>query len=185
MIYEVDKFTDYLVDTKLTPTQFYICWLLDRRDLKNLEKYLKGVGKFDSHDFMHLIERGFLINTDPNGKSFDANSLVVTLEFKEMLIDEDEAFEELLLIYPKYVVVENRKFPTTGLTMTEHDLARKAYHRAIKNNKFLHVKIIRLIEEWKRKIGESAPFKIDKFITGKYWNELENEGQNEQRPRVY
>lgn len=185
MIYEVDKFTDYLVDTQLTPTQFFICWLLERRDLDNLSKYLKGVGKFDGHDFQYLIDKGYLVNTDPNCKEFNASNLVVTLEFKEMLIDEDDAFEELLDIYPKYVAVDGRRFPTTGLTLSDHLLAKQAYHSTIKNNKFLHIRIINTIKTWKDKIGEDAPFKIDKFITSRYWLELEKDTNHAEKPRIY
>lgn len=185
MIYDVNKFTDYLVQLQLTPTQFFICWLIERRDLENLEKYLRGVGKFDSEDFTLLIDRGYLINTDPKGKYFNAANLVVTLEFKEMLVDEDEAFDELLDAYPKYVVVDNNKFPTTGLTLQDHLLAKQEYHKVIKNNKMLHLEILRLITEWKKTVGENAPFKIDKFITSKYWKELNKESDYVQKPRIY
>lgn len=186
MIYDVERFTDYLVQLKLTPTQFYICWLIEQRDTDNLEKYLKGVGKFDSEDFIYLIDKGYLIDVNPKGKEFTTGNLIVTLEFKEMLVDEEEAFDELLNIYPKFVTVNGVRFPTTGFTLHEHLLAKQAYQKVIKNNKYLHVKILSLIDTWKKSIGENAPFKVDKFITSKYWEQLEGKvDEYVQKPRNY
>jgi hypothetical protein len=185
MIYEIDKFTDYLVKLQLTANQFFILWLIDNKDIKNLEKYIKGIGKFDSEDMITLVDKGYLVNTNPNSSSFDLYSLAVTLEFKEMVIEPEHAYDELLDVYPRYVEVQGKKWPSTGLTFSEESMARDAYSKVIKKNRLLHIKILGLIKEWKEVIGESAPFKVDKFITGKYWLELEESKIKNVKPRIY
>lgn len=185
MIYDVDKFTDFIIKMQLTPTQFFICWLLERNDVGNLKRYIDAFGKLEEKDLEYLIvDKGYIVNTAPQSRYLDVNSLFVSIDFKEsILIDEDEAFEQLRDAYPKYVQVNGTKFPSTGLTLSDHTVLNEMYAKEIKNNKFRHEQILNLVEKWKETVGENAPFKIDKFITSKYWKELEI--KKDERPRIY
>lgn len=188
MFTDISKFTDKLVQLGLTAEQYFVLFLIDTRDVVNLKKYIEGNGKFDKNIFTDLLDKGYLLNTHPTSKSLDLGNLVVTLEFAEenvKEISEEEAYEQLLDAYPKFVEVGGTKYPSTGLNLSDSNLACKAYAKEIKNNKLLHAEILSLLRIWKQSVGEFAPFKIDKFITSKYWTELRTKNDTEIRPRIY
>lgn len=186
MIYEIDKYTDYLCDMGISANQFYFCWLLYTKDYKNLKKYINRFGNFEENEIKDLIDRGIVLNTNPKATAFNTESLHVGLDFAEQIIIEpEEAFDELMESYPKFVVVNNNKFPATGLNWQDERGLREAYSKEIKKNKFLHRSIIELLKEWKEANGGYALFKIDKFITSKYWRELKQAKENHVKPRIY
>lgn len=188
MFADINKFTDKLIQYGITAEHFFVLYLIDTRDTINLKKYMDVFGKLNSQIIIDLIEKNYILNTNPKGKTFDLGSLVVTLEYAEeevKSLTEDELFDQLLDVYPKHVIVNGTKYPTTGLSLSDMTLAKKAYIKEIGENKVLHYEVLSLIKEWKQKVGEVAPFKIDKFITSKYWNELRNEKDNGIKPRIY
>jgi len=186
MIYEIDKYTEFLCNYKITANQFYICWLLYTKDYTNLKKYVATFGKFEEDEIKDLIERDFLVNTNPKATAYNVQCLFVTVDFADkIIIEPDDAFDELMEHYPKFVVVNGNKYPATGLNWQDEKGLREAYGKEIKKNKFLHNTVIELLKEWKEQNGGYALFKIDKFITSKYWKELKQAKENHVRPRIY
>lgn len=188
MFTDISKFTDKLVKYELTAEQYFILYLIENRDVNNLKKYINKNGLFDGKVVHQLIEKGYLLNTDPKSERFDLANLVVTFEFIESeaeILTDEEAWEQLLDEYPKFVEVNGTKYPSTGLNLQDSIQAEKLYKKEIEKNKVLHAEILVLLKRWKKDIGESAPFKIDKFITSKYWIELRNLDNNANKPRIY
>lgn len=186
MIYEIDKYTDFLCNAKINPTQFFICWLLHNKDYKNLKKYLELVGVFNKEDFKDLIDKGYLLNSNPNATSYDIINLFVTPEFAEyIIIEEDEAFEQLMEAYPDYVLVNGRRFPAKGLKLDEEKGVRELYGKIIKKNKFLHFDIITITKEWKVATNNEATIKIDKYVVSRYWEQIRNSNESTNKPRIH
>ncbi len=186
MIYEIDKYTDYLIKLDINANQFYLCWLLYTKDYDNLKKYVDRFGNFNEGDIKDLIDKGLLLNTNPNANSFNTKSLYVALPFaEEIIVEPDDAWDELMEAYPREVIVNNTKYPSTGLKWEEEKELKQSYTKEINKNKFLHRSIIKLVKEWGERNGGYAQFKIDKFITSKYWRELKKQGENHAKPRLY
>lgn len=188
MFTDINKFTDSLVKYELTAHQFFILYLIDTEDLPNLNKYINSLGKFDGNDIQVLLDKGYVINTNPNDKHFNLGSLVVTLEYAEEKVEgqsDIDLFEELLDAYPPYVIVNNVKYSTKGLSFQDEEKARIFYIKEIRKSKVLHAEILSLIRKWRDIVGDVAPFKIDKFLTSRHWIELRNITENHVRPRIY
>lgn len=186
MIYEIDKYTDVLCKFNITPNQFYIAWLLYTKDYNNIKKYIKENGHFKKEDFDELLKRDLIMDIDPKDKSLSNTKYHVTEIFAEaVLIEPEDAWDEFVSAYPAHLIVQNTKIPAKGLTMTDEQACITAYTNIIKRNKFLHRRIINAITTWKENNGGYATIKIDKFITSKYWEEIEKNQDNEQRPRIY
>lgn len=186
MFGNLTEITNNLVALGINAHQFYILQLIDTRDIDNLKKYIGTFGKFDSDDFKLLLDKGYILNVNEKAKTLDLSNLVVTLDYKELAILPDEdAFEQLLDIYPKNVIVNNVKYPSTGLSIQDYQAVEKIYLKQISKSKFQHSENLRLIGKWKEDVGENAPFKIDKFVTGNYWEVLKEAEKNGTKIRIY
>lgn len=186
MIYKINEYTDFLCRAKITPNQFYICWLLHTKDFENLKKYIKEIGVFKTEELKDLISKGFILDTNPNSNNFNVLTLFVSLEFAELIIIEpEEAFEQFLEVYPDYVLVNGVKYPAKGLKFEEEKGIRELYSKIINKNKFLHLDIINIVRKWKQDNNNIATVKIDKFIIGKHWEILSKDEENGIRPKIY
>lgn len=186
MIYEIDKYTDVLCKGKITPNQFYICWLLYTKDDVNLQKYINMKGGLDTADLQDLIDKGFILNSNPKALAFSTANLFVSLEFGELvLIESEDAWDELFNAYPAYLIVNQNKIPAKTFTFTDERLAKEAYTNILKKNKFLHKRIIEAVEKYKEQNSGYATIKLDKFITGKHWEEIDKQDEQQSRPRIY
>lgn len=174
MIYEIDKYTDYLCKHKITPNQFYILWLIYTKDSTNIKKYLASMGNFPREDFDVLVEKGLLIHFNKQAKEYDIINLYVSPEFAEsVLIEPDDAWSELFDTYPSHLIVNGNKVPAKTLNYTDSKGVEEAYTKIIKKNKFLHARVIASVNVWKEANNGNATIKIDKFVMGKYWEEIE------------
>jgi len=179
MFINFDLYVEFLAKKKLTPNQFAFCWMIHYRDMKNLKKYTKEVGGFKNSDIRYLIEEGYLINvryTDVD-KLRIGELLVASCFTDEILItNEYEAYEQLVAVYPKFFMINNKKQLTTAVN--EDELAR-IYFKKIKGDKIQHKIIIaktKIVAKMMEN-NELNPMKIDKYITGRCWTaaELETE----------
>lgn len=186
MFGNLTEITNNLVALEINAHQFYILQLIDTRDIENLKKYIKTFGKFDTDDFKVLLDKNYIINVNEKAKTLDLNNLVVTLDYKELaILPAEDAFEQLLEVYPKHVIVNNTKYPSTGLNIQDFKEVERIYLKQISKSKLLHTEILRLIGKWKDDVGENAPFKIDKFVVGSYWDALKEAEKNGTKIRIY
>lgn len=174
---ETDRVTELICKHKITPTQLYILWLLYTSDNTNIEKYIKVFGGFNEQDFKDLEAKGLILHTNRNADSYIASDIVVTLEFTEELakIDPEEAYEELFNVYPAHLLINGNRVPAKTLKWDEQAATEKAYKKAISKNKFLHIRVLAAVNKWKEENNGYAKIKIDKFVAGRYWEEIEKE----------
>ena len=175
MFIDFNRYIQCLVDKKLTPNQYIICHLIYHRDLNNMKKYVDSVGKFNKKDIEYLIDKGYLLSTNPNNVG-DFISLVATKLFSDtIIIDEEEAFEEVLDIYPDFFYINRSKVASKACSNILE--VEKYYYKLIKGDRFKHEsiiekskKVIRMMEE-----GKLNWHKIDKFILGQMWKLADKE----------
>lgn len=187
MIYETEKYVDLLIKLGITPNQFFICWTLYNKQFGLLKRYIDMAGVFKAEDVDVLVAKDLILLTTDNPKlRYDVVNMVVTLQFaEEIVIDEDTAWEELFKAYPNHLLVNSTKYPAKGLTISDERACEQKYGELLKKNKFLHTRIITLIERWKQDNNGYATMKIDKFLVSKYWEELDKSENTGLKPRMY
>lgn len=171
MLINFDLYVRFLADKKLTMNQFGFLWMVYHRDEKNLALYQRSVGPFSKKSIDNLIERGYLIHTNPNSDKLFTGELMTTHLFSaEILIDDEfKALEELMEVYPKYFMINGKKQITTACDL---DALARVYAKINKGDKIQH----RIIVEKTKKVAEMIkreemnPMKIDKYIKGRGWS---------------
>lgn len=186
---EPDYYVDFLCKNQLSTNQFLLLYLLytekmakDLQDgrLKytiagNIYKWLdKGQGWTES-EIADLIKKEYVISISKS--NYEIDQLVLTNKFVDlMFINTGDAFEELLELYPPTVTVQNTTFMTKACDL---DACSKAYSKAIKNSNRKHQEVIELLKYGIEK--KLVNTKIDKFVSGKLWEDLrrikEKEGE--------
>lgn len=177
---ETDKVNELICKYKINPTQIYILWLLYTEDEKSIEKYIEVFGNFKEDDFKELVDKGLLIWTNRKAESYINKDLVVTLELVEELDKKDprDAYDELFEMYPAWLVINGKKIPSKTLTFSDEKSIIEAYGKIISKGKFLHKKILALTNKYKEMNDGNAIVKIDKYVTGRLWEEIDKEGDN-------
>lgn len=174
---ETDKVNELLCKHKISPMQIYILWLLYTKDTTNMKNYIETFGQFEEKDFDELEEKGLIVWTNRQAGSHRTVDIFVSLAFVEELaqIDPEDAYEELFYVYPANLVVNGVKYPAKGLTLSDEKACKESYKKAISKNKFLHQKVLVAVNKWKEQNGGYAIMKIDKFVTARYWEEIDKE----------
>lgn len=186
MIYETRKYINILNKLQITPSQFLFCWLLYNKQWEELKAYFNGGNKFSVEEIDDLDDKGIIHNMARAGdKIIPAHILITELFNQEMIISPDDAWEELMDKYPPKVMVNSVAFASKGITLSDEKELKERYTQYIKGNLPLHRQILALIEKWKEKNNGYAQFKIDKFITSKYWKDLETERDNNAGTALY
>ncbi len=184
MIYDTEKYVNVLIRLKITPNQFFICWVLYNKQYALLKAYMDMSGVFNRHEIDDLVDKDIITRIKKD--SYDVDNLFVGLRFAdEMIIEPEDAWEEFFNAYPAYLKINDTKIAARGLTLSDERAAKEKYFDLLKKNKYLHKKVLLLLEGWKRSNNGYATMKIDKFLTSKYWVELENAEVSNVKPRLY
>lgn len=174
MINDFDKYLKFLIEKKLTPNRFAICWMIETKAIDSIRLYQETVGGFKESDFEYLIKEDYLINVNVDG-TLDIANLITTPKFsEELFIDEEVALWEIINIYPKSFRIEGKSISLLNVDL-EH-LERK-YGRIIKGNKSKHKEIL---EKTKRVVkmmddGDLNYMGIGKYITGHNWTHADGD----------
>lgn len=170
MLVNFDLYVRFLADKKMTMNQFGFLWMIYHRDEKNLVLYQKEVGPFSNKAIKDLIDRGYLVQTNPNSDKLYMGELLATPAFSgQILIDDPRAaLDELIDVYIPYFMIHGKKQLTTSV---DKDVLAKTYHRKLGGDRIKH----RIIVEKTKKVAEMMrrdelnPMKIDKYIIGEGW----------------
>lgn len=147
---------------------------------------MDNFGSFNISEIRDLIDKSLILNLAKDSSTFTTRDLVVTEIFaNEMIVDPDEAWKEFFSKYPGKLIVNNVSFAAKGLTLTEETRLEEKYKEIVGNNKYEHNNIISLLEKWKNSNGGFATMKIDKFIIGEYWKEIETERDSHVGPALF
>lgn len=186
MIYETEKYVNILIQLKITPNQFLLCWMLYNKQWKLIEKYMQEYGAFKWEEIKDLIDKSLILNLAKEGSKVTTRDLVVTEIFAdEMIIDAEDAWDEFMRMYPGKVRVNDAIFASKGLTISDEKAVKEKYQKIVNNNKYEHNNILALVEKWKNKNGGFATMKIDKFVIAEFWKEIETERDNYVGPSLF
>ena len=173
MTLDFDEFLKFLINKKLSPNQFAICWMIEKKDIALVKEYQAKVGPFKKSDFEYLFKHGYIENFNA-GDELDLANLIVMPKFtEEVFIDSTKAFDEILEIYPKQFKDDNGK--VWSLLNADLGQLEVYYAKIIKGNRYKHEDILKktkIVVE-RMKSGQTNYRGIGKFIRGHNWLEAE------------
>jgi hypothetical protein len=170
MITDIDKYVDFLCRHQINEHQFLILWLIFNKDTESIKKYKQAKGEFSTIDIEYLIDRGWI--TDFNvASAYNIFNMLVTDKFtKAVVIDEDDAYEELCKVYPPWMTIKGVKVP---MISGDPSKLSKEYHKAHKGNRLAHQRILSITERYFK--NKPPMTKIENYILNRHWNLLESE----------
>jgi len=169
MFIEIERYVDFIVKHSLSQRQMLFLYLIYLKRFDLMKKYLTAYpcedGKFLSKiELEDLLSKGFVIKVDSNG---NVNDYLLGNTFKSIFIDKHIATDELLNLYPPYMIDNGKKMPLTmwdkyelmntyaqriGHSVEEHEEILKDLQYAIDNN------LIR--------------YKIESFVRSEQWTHI-------------
>lgn len=176
MISDVSKYVAFLATNKLTEAQFLILWLIHTKDVDNIAAYKRGLGDFNIEAIEDLVHRRWVEDfglIKDNRRSFNIYDFIVTDKFtKAVLADEEEAFEELKKVYPKWFTINGIKRPAIG--GDPDAMAREYRIRGHKGNKLEHDRIVDITRRYYEN-KDQPDMKLENYIKNKHWTLIEEE----------
>jgi hypothetical protein len=175
MLIDPTQYGEFLCKHKLTPNQFWLCYLIHLDDKDMMYEYLKNVGKFSKDDIKVLEQKGFIFNNNPEDEAGESKyafkHFIATSTFKELIfVDSSEAFQELWNSYPDYLNIENKRIPAKSV---DYDALEKVYSKLLKNDLVLHKEIVSLVKS--AVTNNKIQMGIEKFVKSRQWEALRNE----------
>lgn len=180
MISDFKEYMKFLIRKKLTPNQFAICYMIETRDIENIRAYERELGAFRLNDFKYLEDTGYIenFNIDTPEQRYNIANLIVTEKFRrEVFIDSEQAFEELIKIWPKKGSIQGKEYSM----LKNLDKAELYYAKKIlKRNRYKHEEIKRktVIFVEQIKSGKLPPRGLDVYILGQQWRDIDDEDSN-------
>lgn len=185
MLEDVKQFTDFLVKWKITPNQFFLCWLLfwDHKEYKggkrpnpndpltfaNVYRYAKKVKNWNVDEINDLVEKGLIEN--PSGKQMKIDQMKVTQKFIDELLVNKKREDEFWDAYPTWIKnFHNPSKPQINLkTCVESDI--KTLYRKFVKTKKKHERVMEILKWAKR--HDKIRCNIENFVKSKMWEQLE------------
>lgn len=174
MITDISKYIDFLCDLGISEGQFLILWLIHTKDKVSITKYKNCKGEFSIHDIEYLIDRDYIndFGIIKDGKrDYNIYDFLVTDKFsKVVIIDEEDAYQELCAVYPPWMTVKGTKWP-----MIKGDPYKigKEYYKCYKGNRLAHNRIVDITKRYFS--NHLVQGNIEDYILNRRWNLLESE----------
>ncbi len=190
MIEDIEKYVAILCELNITEHQFLILWLVFHKDEKNIAKY-KSYKKFNLDEIRELIEKDLLNDfgiIKDGERNFNIYDFLVTDRFiSKVVIDRDDAIEELVSAYPSWFNIGGKKIPAKNFDFDKLGAVYFAYH---KGSRIKHQKVVAITKDYHEKItGGWAQKKIEDYLAGKLWilyeEELGSKGNADISNQVY
>lgn len=151
MIY--DDFLKFLYKNKISPNQFTLCYMLSQvyngKETPSIKpifyEFVANFPKcFSEEEANDLIERGYLVNLDTNGK-LRLDMLQATDKFNKLwFMDTFVGGEELWNLYPDWLYIKNTKVPAKSCSK---DDVIGYYLKAINYNRKKHIMVLETLEK--------------------------------------
>ena len=166
------EYVEFLIKNKLSTNQFLLLYLLyTERMCKNkgkttyattgnIYKWITEGKGWKKEEVEELIKLKYVIGFEKNNK-YEIDQLILTEKFFDlMFIDTEDAFNEILELYPDRMIINNQ---TTFTKAGDLSKVADAYAKMIKNNLKKH-------EEMKELIKYAAErglckYKIENFLS--------------------
>ncbi len=167
---EIKQFTKKLVELKMTPNQFYFCFLLHNNRFAELYEYVENVGKLDLDELQDLIKRGYIRNINEE-KKFTADSFETTEKFSKKFLAKGYEYAEMFYEeYPSFGSIDGKPITLKGIS---RDMIYDLYNDVTGKQKAIHDKIMAALEKGK-KMG-LVNMKIDKWLQTEQWKFIERD----------
>ena len=165
---DIKKFVNLLIKLKISPNQFLWTYLNMVKDYATLYKYIKNNGFPDTSEVDDLIDRGIVIDMGGKGELY-ADQLLVADSFSKYFLTMDvKQANEFWKLYPDSIVVNGRPYKTKSLN--KENLLME-YQQSVSYNEETHKKALECL---KNDISKGLiNSKIDKYISGKPWEDYE------------
>lgn len=185
MIEDVTYYTDLLVKFKITPNQFYLCWLLfwDHHDGKgkmrvnpngtnlfaNLYRYNELVKTWTLNEVKDLLDKE-LVHLS-RGNTLIVDRLEVTQKFVDAVLVNNKMEDEFFEAYPTWITnFEHPSKPEINLKLCDHDKIKDLYRYHVKTKK-RHKEVMNILNWAKR--NDRIKYSIANFVTSKMWEQFE------------
>jgi len=185
MLEDVKQFTDFLVKWKITPKQFFLCWLLfwDHKEYKggkrpnpndphffaNVYRYAKTVRTWDTNEVKDLVDKGLIEN--PSGKNMKIDQMKVTHKFNDELLVNKKREDEFWDASPTWIKnFQNPSKPQINLKTCVESEIKSLYRKFVKTKK-KHERVMEILNWAKR--HDKIRCNIENFVKSKMWKQLE------------
>lgn len=185
MLEDVKHYTNLLVKMKMTPTQFYLCWLLywDHNEFKggkrrnpeeehifaNGYRYMKKVKGFTLNEIQDLIDREYV--TISSGSKLAVDKLEITDKFVRNVFTTKDMAEQFFEEYPSWIRnFDHPSKPDINLKVCDHDAIKALYRKYVLTKK-RHEEVMQILDWAKR--NDKIRFSIANFVKAKMWDQFE------------
>jgi len=186
MLEDVKYYTDLLVKFKITPNQFYLCWLLfwDHREGKggkrvhpekedkvfaNLYRYNELVKKWSLNEVQELLDKDLVRLA--RGSKIIVDRLEITEKFMKAVLITQGMQDEFFEAYPTWIQnFDHPSKPNINLKSCDHDKVKDLYRYHVKTKK-RHKEVMDILDWAKR--NDKIRYSIANFVKAKMWEQFE------------
>ena len=183
MINNFKEYLNFLADKQITPNQFAICWVIYFKHspdvIEGVKKYFENVEKFKKEGVEALVKKGYIEPLFKGDSCYEIGNLLTTLAFSEdIFIDGEDAFQEIIDIYPSTFEFKEARPPYKKITVFTNavDLEKmeRLYSNILNSNKGKHRDIVTKTKKFVKLVnsGQIQCCKLDKYIMGRLWNSV-------------
>lgn len=186
MFTNVEKFIDILCKHDLTADEFLFCYLIhmDKKGFPLIYKYVENVttlnhnlntvkGGWSEGSIKKLLDKNFIFsmnkyNASKNRDDHYPDFYLPTTTFKEIIAFElEEAFEEVLALYPPFINIDGKNIPAKSCDI---EALSTIYCRMIKDNIKTHEEVLDLL---KYAVDNSMiSMGIEKWVKSRQWETI-------------
>jgi len=185
MLEDVKYFTDLLVKWKITPNQFWLCWLLywdhqegkggkrrkpnDESAIVNFYRYCTSVRQFKINEIRDLQAKGLV--TTPSKTKIIVDRLEVTQKFIDGVLVTRDMADEFWDAYPTWINnFDHPSKPQINLKSCVQSDIKSLYKSLVKTKK-RHRKVMEILD-WALR-HDKIRFSIANFVKAKMWEQFE------------
>lgn len=176
MFIDVSKYIEFLSEYEINANQYLFCYLLAIEDYDNITKMMKDDHlklKITEIDNLIAFGRIMIRDWDKNDPKFKLRNVMITNSFKKKLvIDTDDAAEELWKAYFDYGYWNDQRVPARDISPEE---LATLYKKIIKSNQQEHDRILRITKALV-KSRQYAHRGLRKYVENRDWELYEKEG---------
>jgi hypothetical protein len=170
MIEKVEPFVDLLDKLQVTSDQFLLMQLIQSRKYATMYKYVSRNKGFNAESIKDLIERGYLVDLNPNSSSYNSDDLDVTKKFtKHLQKASGTNAVEFWENYPAYIWIEGKQVAARN---TDYDKFIDFYQANYGEDEY-HNKILNALKfAVKRNLVNMG---ILKWLNSRQWEAVETQ----------
>lgn len=120
MVYPLDKYVDVMLQLDISPLQILFCQIIYERRHHLLYRIANEGQIFPKTALNDLIEKGYVIDTNPDPNNVFADHFQVTDKFVDAFYQASpEDGEEFWNAYPPFMTIDGKKIPTKACNKEE------------------------------------------------------------------